>query len=310
MGITPYPGEDPMNKDLLNDGRALAAPVASSRRGFILGSAVAGLGTGFAIASGPVHAQAIKTDFAGIDASEITIASSGASIPAYVAKPAATSAQLPTILVVSEIFGVHEYIADTCRRLAKLGYLAIAPDLFTRAGDPTEFGTIAEILSNIVMKTPDRQVIGDLQSCLAWAFAHGGDAGRAGITGFCWGGRMTWLACAQIRDIKAGVAWYGRLTGDKTDDFPLNPLDVAASLTAPVLGLYGGKDTGIPLDTVQAMRAALAAQGASAAARQSRIDIYPDAPHAFHADYRASYQAGPALDGWAKLQDWFRQHGL
>ena len=299
-----------MSKDHWKDGKALTTPMTSSRRGFILGTAAAGLGAGFAIASGPVQGQAIKTDFDGISCEEVMVASDGTDIPAYVAKPAGTGTKFPTILVISEIFGVHEYIADTCRRLAKLGYLAIAPDLFTRAGDPNEFGTIAEIMTNVVMKTPDRQVITDLKSCLAWAFAHGGDAARAGITGFCWGGRITWLACAHIDELKAGVAWYGRLTGDKTADFPLNPLDVAHELKAPVLGLYGGKDTGIPLESVDAMRAALTAQGASASAKQSRIDVYPDAPHAFHADYRASYQAGPATDGWKKLQDWFRQHSL
>ena len=299
-----------MSKDLCKDAEALTSPAVSSRRGFILGTAAAGLGAGFAIASNPVLAQAIKTDFEGIACEEVMIASDGTDIPAYVAKPAVTGTRLSTILVISEIFGVHEYIADTCRRLAKLGYLAIAPDLFTRAGDPNEFGTIAEIMTSIVMKTPDRQIIADLKSCLAWTRAHGGDAGRVGITGFCWGGRITWLACAQIDDLKAGVAWYGRLTGDKTADFPLNPLDIAAELKAPVLGLYGGKDTGISLDSVEAMRTALSALGASASAKQSRIDVYPDAPHAFHADYRSSYQAGPATDGWNKLQDWFRQHGL
>ena len=299
-----------MSTDLCKDAEALTAPVVSSRRGFILGTAAAGLGAGFAIASGPAQGQAIKTDFEGIDASEVAIAATDINIPAYVAKPAGSGAKHPIILVISEIFGVHEYIADTCRRLAKLGYLAIAPDLFTRAGDPTELGTIAEIMSGIVARTPDRQVIGDLKSCLAWAAIHGGDAGRAGITGFCWGGRITWLACAQIEGLKAGVAWYGRLTGDKTEEFPVNPIDIAAELKAPVLGLYGGKDTGITIDSVEAMRAALATQGASAAARQSRIVIYPDAPHAFHADYRASYQSEPARDGWTKLQAWFRQHGL
>jgi len=290
-----------VSKDLCKDAEALAAPVISSRRGFILGAAAAGLGTGFAIASGPVQGQAIKTDFDGITCEEVMVASDGTDIPAYVAKPAGAGTTFPTILVISEIFGVHEYIADTCRRLAKLGYLAIAPDLFTRAGDPNEFGTIAEIMTNVVMKTPDRQVIADLKSCLAWAYAHGGDAGRTAITGFCWGGRITWLACAQIDGLKAGVAWYGRLTGEKTAD---------PELKAPVLGLYGGKDTSIPLESIDAMRAALAAPSANASAKQSRIDVYPDAPHAFHADYRSSYQAGPATDGWKKLQGWFSQHGL
>lgn len=299
-----------MKKDLWTDGQSLIAPRTSSRRGFLLGSAAAGLGAGFAVASGPVRGQAIKTDFEGIAYDEIRIASGGSDIPAYVARPAKATAKLSTILVISEIFGVHEYIADVCRRLAKLGYLAIAPDLFVRAGDPTEFGTIAEIQSNIVAKTPDRQVLGDLKSCLAWASVNGGDAMRAGITGFCWGGRITWLACGQLQGLTAGVAWYGRLTGDKSDNFPLHPIDIAASLKAPVLGLYGGKDTGIPLESVEAMRAALMAPGASASARQSRIEVYPDAPHAFHADYRASYQAGPAADGWAKMQSWFKQHGL
>jgi len=211
--------------------------------------------------------------------------------------------------VVSEIFGVHEYIADTTRRFAKLGYLAIAPEFFTRAGDPNTFGTIAEIQSNIVAKTPDTQVLGDLKAAIAWAGKNGGDLKKVGVTGFCWGGRITWLS-ATLPEVKAGVAWYGRLVGDKTANNPRQPVEIAADLKAPVLGLYGSADTGIPLDTVEQMKAALAKASSNPAAKASKFEIYPDAPHAFHADYRNTYREGPAKDGWAKCLAWFKQYGV
>ncbi|MEY2797407.1 MAG: hypothetical protein RLZZ119_888 [Pseudomonadota bacterium] len=267
------------------------------------------LGIGFVAASEPVLAQAIKTDFTGIKAGEQDIPVGSFNMPAYISRPDKPSGPLPIIIVVSEIFGVHEYIADTTRRFAKLGYLAIAPEFFTRAGDPNTFGTIAEIQSNIVAKTPDAQVLADLKAAIAWAGKNGGDLKKVGVTGFCWGGRITWLS-ATLPEVKAGVAWYGRLVGDKTANNPRQPVEIAAELKAPVLGLYGSADTGIPLDTVEQMKAALAKASSNPAAKASKFEIYPDAPHAFHADYRNTYREGPAKDGWAKCLAWFKQYGV
>ena len=267
------------------------------------------LGIGFVAASDPVVAQAIKTDFTGIKAGEQDIPVGSFNMPAYISRPDKASAPLPIVIVVSEIFGVHEYIADTTRRFAKLGYLAIAPEFFTRAGDPNTFGTIAEIQSNIVAKTPDAQVLSDLKAAIAWAGKNGGDLKKVGVTGFCWGGRITWLS-ATLPEVKAGVAWYGRLVGDKTANNPRQPVEIAADLKAPVLGLYGSADTGIPLDTVEQMKAALAKASSNPAAKASKFEIYPDAPHAFHADYRNTYREGPAKDGWAKCLAWFKHYGV
>jgi carboxymethylenebutenolidase len=267
------------------------------------------LGFGFVAASEPVMAQAIKTDFAGIKAGEQDIPVGSFKLPAYISRPEKASGPLPVVIVVSEIFGVHEYIADTTRRFAKLGYLAIAPEFFTRAGDPNSFGTVAEIQSNIVAKTPDPQVLGDLKAAIAWAGKNGGDLKKVAVTGFCWGGRITWLS-ATMPEVKAGVAWYGRLVGDKTANNPKQPVEIAADLKAPVLGLYGSADTGIPLDTVEQMKAALSKASSNPAAKASKFEIYPEAPHAFHADYRATYREGPAKDGWAKCLAWFKQYGV
>ena len=289
----------------------------SSRRAFMKTSLKAStasvtasaLGLGFVAASEPVMAQAIKTDFAGIKAGEQDIPVGSFNMPAYISRPEKASGPLPVVIVVSEIFGVHEYIADTTRRFAKLGYLAIAPEFFTRAGDPNSFGTVAEIQSNIVAKTPDPQVLGDLKATIAWAGKNGGDLKKVAVTGFCWGGRITWLS-ATMPEVKAGVAWYGRLVGDKTANNPKQPVEIAVDLKAPVLGLYGSADTGIPLDTVEQMKAALSKASSNPAAKASKFEIYPEAPHAFHADYRATYREGPAKDAWAKCLAWFKQHGV
>lgn len=267
------------------------------------------LGLGFVAASEPVVAQAIKTDFTGIKAGERDIPVGSFNMPAYISRPEKASGSLPIVIVVSEIFGVHEYIADVTRRFAKLGYLAIAPEFFVRAGDPNSFGTIAEIQSNIVAKTPDNQVLADLKAAIAWAGKNGGDLKKVGVTGFCWGGRITWLA-ATMPEVRAGVAWYGRLVGDKTANNPKQPVEIASDLKAPVLGLYGSADTGIPLDTVEQMKAALAKASGNPAAKASKFEIYPDAPHAFHADYRNTYREGPAKDGWTKCLAWFKQYGV
>jgi carboxymethylenebutenolidase len=212
------------------------------------------------------------------------------------------------VLVISEIFGVHEHIADVARRFARQGYLAIAPELFVRQGDAGSYGEMARLMSEVIAKVPDAQVMGDLDATVAWAAANGGDPTRLGITGFCWGGRITWLFAAHNPQVKAGVAWYGRLVGAPSALTPRQPVDLAVELKGPVLGLYGGQDGGIPLDTVEKMKAALAV--GSAAAKRSEFVVYPDAPHAFHADYRPSYRQAAAQDGWARCQAWFKANGV
>ena len=209
---------------------------------------------------------------------------------------------------MSEIFGVHEHIADVARRFAKLGYLAIAPELFVRQGDAQSYGEIGKLVSEVIAKVPDAQVMADLDACVAWAGANGGDAARLGITGFCWGGRITWLYDAHSPAVKAGVAWYGRLAGETNALQSAYPVDIAGQLNGPVLGLYGGADAGIPLDTVDKMKSALGA--GSAAARRSAFVIYPDAPHAFHADYRPSFRKDAAEDGWQRCLAWFKANGV
>jgi carboxymethylenebutenolidase len=282
--------------------------VAPSRRRAL----TLGLGMGYAAATLPVMAQtAIKTPADGLSVGEVSIDVAGFKMPAFRAQPAGKTG-LPVVLVLSEIFGVHEYIADTAVRLARAGYLAIAPELFVRQGDAQSYGELAKLMSEVIAKVPDAQVMGDLDAAVAWAAANGGDTGKLAVTGFCWGGRQTWLYAAHQPKVKAGVAWYGRLVGDSTALTPRHPLDVAAQLKAPVLGLYGGADTGIALDTVERMKAALAAAGAqgNAAAGASQFVVYPDAPHAFHADYRPSFRKDAAEDGWKRALAWLRQHGV
>ncbi|WP_374679172.1 dienelactone hydrolase family protein [Piscinibacter sp.] len=271
-----------------------------SRRGFVKTA----VGSGFAAAVLPVTAQTIKTDSEGLTVGEVTIPVGDFKMPAYSARPAGKTG-LPVILVVSEIFGVHEHIADIARRFAKLGYLAIAPELFVRQGDAQSYGEIAKLVSEVIAKTPDAQVMGDLDASVAWARANGGDVSRLGITGFCWGGRTTWMYSAHNPAVKAAVAWYGPVArsyfpGDRS------ALDVAASIKAPVLGLYGAADEGIPRDTLDKMMAALKAAGNS----KSELVVYPDTPHAFHADYRPSYRKGPAEDGWKRAVAWFKANGV
>jgi len=278
-----------------------------SRRDFVR----AAVGTGFAAAVLPVTAQAIRTDSNGLTVGEVTITVGAFKMPAYRAMPAGKTAadKLPVVLVVSEIFGVHEHIADVARRFAKLGYLAIAPELFVRQGDAQSYGEIGKLLAEVVSKVPDTQVMGDLDACVAWAATNGGDTARLGLTGFCWGGRITWLYAAHNAAVKAGVAWYGQLLGEASALKPLNPIDVVDRLKAPVLGLYGEKDSGIPLSAVDAMKSALAASS-NPAAKKSQFVVYPGAGHAFHADYRPSYQRDAAEDGWARCLAWFKANGV
>jgi carboxymethylenebutenolidase len=245
---------------------------------------------------------AVVTDDTGLLAGEVKVPVKDGEMLAYRAVPKGVS-KPPVVLVVSEIFGVHEHIRDVCRRLAHLGYCAMAPELFARLGDPRQMSSIPDILAKIVNKTPDAQVMSDLDATVAWAASKGADTKRLAITGFCWGGRITWLYCAHNPQVKAGVAWYGRLVGEANEITPRHPVDIADKLLAPVLGLYGGLDTGIPLETVEAMENAL--KSGSAAARRSEIHVYDNAPHAFHADYRPSFRKEEAANGWRRMQAWF-----
>ena len=272
-----------------------------TRRGFVMTA----LTTGFALAVRPVSAQTVTTDAGSLTAGEVKIPTSDGSLPAYRAMPS-QGGPFATVLVVQEIFGVHEHIKDVCRRLAKLGYLAIAPELYARQGDVSKLSDINEIRTKVVSKVSDAQVMADLDAAAGWAKDSGfGNIRKLGITGFCWGGRIVWLYAAHSTQLKAGVAWYGRLIGEHSKMQPQHPIDLVGSLKAPVLGLYGGADEGIPLETIEQMKQALNAAGNS-----SEIIVYPDTPHGFHADYRPSYRREQAQDGWKRLQAWFRQHGV
>lgn len=297
-----------LDRDLTRDAEALL-PGTSTEAGATRRTALkAALGVGYAAAAVPLMAQtAIRTPSDGLTVGEVTIDVDGFKMPAYRAAPAGKTG-LPVVLVLSEIFGVHEYIADTARRFARAGYLAIAPELFVRQGDAQSYGEMAKLIAEVISKVPDTQVLADLDATVKWAAANGGDTGKLGVTGFCWGGRQVWLYTAHNPRVKAGVAWYGRLVGQQNALTPRNPVDVAAQLNGPVLGLYGAADTGIPLDTVDKMKTALAA--GNAAAKASTFVVYPDAPHAFHADYRPSFRKEPAEDGWNRALAWFKQHGV
>ena len=275
-----------------------------SRRDFVRTS----VGSGFAVAVLPVMAQTVvKTDTDGLIAGEVTIPVGDFKLPAYRAAPAGKP-NAPVVLVISEIFGVHEYIADVTRRFAKAGYFAIAPEMFVRQGVAASYGEIAKLVAEVISKVPDAQVMSDLDATLVWAKGQGADTTKTAVTGFCWGGRITWLYSAHNPAIKAGVAWYGRLVGAASALQPVHPVDVVGKLHAPVLGLYGGQDAGIPLDTVDRMKAALA--GGSAAAKKSEFMVYADAPHAFHADYRPSFRKDAADDGWKRCLAWFKANGV
>ena len=297
-----------LNDDLKTEFDSLL-PGRSTEAGATRRTALkAALGVGYAASTLPIMAQtAIKTPADGLTAGEVMIDVNGFKMPAYRAAPAGKTG-LPVVIVLSEIFGVHEYVADTCRRFAKAGYMAVAPELFIRQGDAQSYGEMAKLMAEVISKVPDEQVMGDLDATVKWATANGGDAAKIGITGFCWGGRQVWLYTAHSKSIKAGVAWYGRLVGNQTALTPKNPIDIAAKLNGPVLGLYGGADTGIPQDSIDKMKAALAA--GDAAAKASQFVVYPDAPHAFHADYRPSYRKEAADDGWKRALAWFKAHGV
>jgi carboxymethylenebutenolidase len=281
---------------------------ATTRRALLAGA----LGSGFALAVRPVSGETMTTSSDGLEAGDVRIPTSAGEIPAYRAMPASKgkgSAKLPSvILVVQEIFGVHEHIRDVCRRLAKKGYFAVAPELFFRQGDVSKLPGI-DAIREVVARVPDAQVLTDLDATVAWAGStKSADASKLGITGFCWGGRVSWLYSAHSTKLKAGVAWYGRLTGDQDHRRPRQPVEIGNALHAPVLGLYGEKDQGIPLDTVDAMKKSLAS--GTSASKKSQIRTYPKAGHAFLADYRPSYEPESAADGWRRMLAWFKANGV
>ena len=283
------------------DSPDLPPPRDFTRRDFI----VTVLAAGFAAAVRPVAAQTvIHTDSQGLFDGEVRIPVRDGQMPAYRAMPD-KGTNFPVVLVVQEIFGVHEHIRDICRRLAKLGYLAVAPELFARQGDVSRMTDVQEILRNVVAKVPDEQVMSDLDATAAWAAANNGNGAKVAVTGFCWGGRIVWLYAAHNPKLKAAVAWYGRLTGDLDALHPKQPLYLVKSLKVPVLGLYGADDQSIPLEIVKMMQ-----ENLKAAKSSSEIVIYPAAPHGFNADYRPSYRPEPAQDGWKRMQVWFKNHGM
>ena len=280
-----------------------AKELTMERRDFIKTA----VGLGFAAAAGPICAKTvIRTDNEGLKEGEFTLDIGGQPVPVYMAQPKDKS-NLPVVIVISEIFGLHEHIADVARRFAKQGYLAVAPELFIRQGEPADYDNIAQLMKDVISKVPDDQVLGDLDAVVAWAKRNGGDADRIAVAGFCWGGRFAWLYSAHNPAVKAAVAWYGRLVPDgaATALSPKNPIDIAATLTTPVLGLYGAKDPGISAASIQQMKDALA-KGSS----QSEIVIYPKSGHAFHADYRPSYMPEDAKDSWKRALEWLRSHGV
>jgi carboxymethylenebutenolidase len=271
-----------------------------ARRGFVMTSLI----TGLTMATERVEAQAIHTDAAGLDAGEVKIPVPGGSLPAYYARPA-TGTKFPIVLVNEEIFGVHEYIKDVCRRLAKLGCLAVATEYYARIGDLSTMTDPAQIVRDVISKEPDAQYMEDLDTTAAWAAANKGDASRIGVIGFCRGGRMTWLYAAHNPDLKAAVAFYGPLGGAPTPIQPAPALDYASQIHCPLLGLYGGADPSIPVDQVHAAEAK-----AKAAGKTVDIVIYPDAPHGFHADYRPSYRPEVAEEAWKQAIAWLRRYGV
>jgi carboxymethylenebutenolidase len=272
-----------------------------TRRGFVVTS----LTTGFALSVQPVTAETIQTDAAGLVAGEVKVPVADGSIPAYRAMPD-TRGPFPTVLVVQEIFGVHEHIKDICRRLAKLGYFAIAPELYARQGDPATITDIKELVAKIVSKVPDAEVMSDLDATVAYARSTStADTAKLAVTGFCWGGRITWLYAAHNPELKAAVSWYGPIDRPHTALQPQSPIDLGGQLKCPVLGLYGGADQSIPVADTERMAAACNKAGKSCV-----FKVYPDAPHGFNADYRPSYRADAAKDGWARMLAWFRQNGV
>jgi carboxymethylenebutenolidase len=271
------------------------------RRGLLVSS--------LALAALPAEATQIRTPHDGLSTGEVLVPVGDFKMPVYRAMPAKPKGKLPVVLLVSEIFGIHEHIADTARRFAQAGYLCLAPELFVRQGDAAAQPDVQTLIREVISKVPDAQVMQDLDACAAWAAANGGDAKRVAITGFCYGGRTTWLYAAHSPGVRAGVAWYGRLVGNASAITPKHPIDLVEQLKAPVLGLYGGEDPGIPNDTVARMQTALRASK-NPNASTSDFVLYRDAPHGFHADYRPMYREAAAKDGWTRCLAWFKKHGV
>ena len=262
---------------------------------------------GFTLAAGPVSADAIVTDTTGLDAGEVTIPVADGHIPAYRARPA-NARHAAVVLVVQEIFGVHEHIKDLCRRLAHAGYYAVAPSLYARQGDPGKYDMahIMDLFKDVVSKVPDAEVMSDLDSTVAFATSEGADTAKLAITGFCWGGRVVWLYAGHNHALKAGAAWYGPLAGEDSDLRPHTAIELAGGVKAPVLGLYAGLDQNITAQNIEDMRKALAASGNTT----SRIDVFADAQHGFNADYRPSYNEKDAKEAWARMLAWFQANGV
>jgi carboxymethylenebutenolidase len=270
-----------------------------TRRGFVVTSLFAG----FALSMQPVSAQTITTDTNGLDAGEVKVPVADGSIPAYRAMPA-QGGPFPVVLVVHEAWGVHEHIKDLCRRLAKLGYFAIAPELWARQGNAAAAKDMNET-RRIMSSVPEAQVMSDLDATEAYAKSTGkGDLTKLAVTGFCWGGWATWMYAAHNPGLKAAVAWYGT-DRPVTELTPKNPLDIAADVKCPVLAFYGGQDQSMPKDTIEKRQAACKAAG-----KTCEFRVYPDAPHGFNADYRPSYRADDAKDAWARMLAWFKEHGV
>lgn len=285
----------------MNDELASFLPKTEfTRRGFV----VTTLAAGFAAAIQPISAETITTDASGLVAGEVKIPVKDGEMPAYRAMPS-DGGPFPVVLVVEEIFGVHEHIKDMCRRFAKLGYMAVAPELFARQGDVSKIKEISEIVSKVVSKVPDAEVMSDLDATVRWAKESGkGNTDKLSITGFCWGGRIVWLYASHNPKLKAGVAWYGPLVGKPDELHPKTAVDLTPDLKAPVLGLYGGADTHIVAEHIEQMRKAM-----KEANKPGEIVVYPGAPHGFNADYRPSYNKEAAEDGWKRLQAWFKKYG-
>jgi carboxymethylenebutenolidase len=280
--------------------RGLMARAVWSRRGFVMTS----LASGFALSAGPVSAQTITTDSAGLVAGEVKVKTADGEMPAYRAMPD-KGGPFPTVLVIQEVFGVHEHIKDLCRRLAKSGYFAIASELYARQGDPTKYTEIPKLIAEVVSKVPTAQVMSDLDATVAYAKASGkADTAKLAVTGFCWGGFATWMYAGHNPGLKAAVAWYG--VDRKTSDIiPKNPIDIIGDLKCPVLALYGGQDQSIPKEIIDKRQ-----EACKAASKTCEFKVYPDTPHGFNADYRPSYRAEAAKDGWAKMLAWFKQNGV
>lgn len=286
---------------LTSDVEGLAHQVDPlSRRGFFMTASAA---AGYTLAAGPVNAQVITTDTAGLTVGEGKVPVAGGEMPVYFARPA-NVANPPVILVAMEIFGLHEYIKDVTRRIAKLGALAIAPDYYFRRGDLSKVTEMPQLLPQVNSK-PDAELLADLDATVTWAKSQGGDTARLGIMGFCRGGRTVWQYCAHNPDVKAGVAFYGSLVDPDAQKaiWPKSPIQAAPEMKAPVLGLYGEADQGIPLSQVETMKSAL-----QSANKTFEIKTYPGAPHGFHADYRQSYRKEAAEDAWIQMQAWFKKY--